>query len=66
MTHETIAAIAKTASYSTSAGMIFSSTADFMNHNVGVVGGLIGIATWLVNWYYRDKELKIKIKDNEK
>jgi hypothetical protein len=55
-----IANIAKNISYSTSAGMMASSAADFMNDNVGVVGGLLGLATLAVNTYYRRKEYKIK------
>jgi len=55
-----VADIAKTISYSTSAGMMFSSAADYMNDNVGVVGGLLGIVTLAINTYYRHKEYKLK------
>lgn len=27
-----------------------------MNENVGTVGGLLGIATFILNWVYKQKE----------
>jgi len=55
-----VADVAKNISYSTSAGMMFSSAADYMNENVGVVGGLLGIATLAINTHYRHKEFIVK------
>lgn len=55
-----VADAAKTVSYSTSVGLMASATADFMNDNVGVIGGILGIATWVLNWVYKDKDIKLR------
>ncbi len=55
-----IATVAKTITYSTSVGLMVGSTMDFMNENVGVVGGIGMFATWLLTWIYKQKEYKLK------
>ena len=55
-----VAVTAKAASYSVSIGMIASSTMNFMNENVGFIGGVLGIGTFFLNWVYKRKEHKLK------
>ena len=64
-----IVTIAKNSSYLTSASLVFGSAVEFMNENVGAVGGTIGIATWALNYHFNKKKLLLdkeyKIKDYE-
>ena len=55
-----IATVAKTITYSTSVGLMVGSTMDFMNENVGVVGGIGMFATWVLTWVYKQKDNRRK------
>ena len=58
--HDWIANIMKMFSYIVSACLVTVDFAEnsiaFMNENVGTVGGLLGIATFILNWVYKQKE----------
>ena len=58
--HDWIANIMKGFSYIVSACLVTvdfaSGSITFMNQNIGAVGGLLGIATFILNWVYKQKE----------
>lgn len=37
----------------------------FMNNNVGAVGGILGIATFILNWVYKQKEANRKKREDK-
>lgn len=53
-----ISAIAKNSSYLTSLGLMFGSITDFMNDNIGFIGGLLGGATLGINFYFERERKK--------
>lgn len=46
-------------SYLFSGGLIAGDMLDFLNENYGAVGSFVAVATLLITWYYKRKELKI-------
>ncbi|KXJ51884.1 MAG: hypothetical protein AXW15_11355 [Neptuniibacter sp. Phe_28] len=46
-------------SYLFSGGLIAGDMMNFLNENYGAVGSCVAIATLLITWHYKRKEIKI-------
>lgn len=61
-----VAIILKNSTYLTSIGLISSAAFDFLNNNIGVVGAGLGLATFMLNYYFNKKKLELDTKYKQK